>query len=127
MKKRKITAEVKVLTTEEKRRLIYSEVDSAAGKFFTAKFIKKDGTPRTLNGLTGVQKNLKGVGHKFDPKKDGLIGVWDLHAINKNRDNPKGDYRFINADTTNELRSRGNVYTFTKQSDGTWYTLREPA
>ena len=42
---------------------------NSSGKFLTIDFIKKDGTPRTINGRLGVTKYLKGGARTTDPSK----------------------------------------------------------
>ena len=76
-------------------------VNSSKGKFFSAVFIKKDGTPRTMNCRLGVKKYLKGGKLRFSPSKKGLIVVFD-------RD--KKEYRMININTTQSLKVNGEEY-----------------
>ena len=76
-------------------------VNSSKGKFFSAVFIKKDGTPRTMNCRLGVKKYLKGGKLRFSPSKKGLIVVFD-------RD--KKEYRMININTTQSLKVNGKEY-----------------
>jgi hypothetical protein len=64
------------------------------GKFFTIKFIKKNGELRELNGRLGVKKHLKGGELGYDPATFNYIIVFDVVA--------KG-YRTINVDTVTEL------------------------
>ena len=79
-------------------------VNSSKGKFFSAVFIKKDGTPRTMNCRLGVKKYLKGGKLRFSPSKKGLIVVFD-------RD--KKEYRMININTTQSLKVNGEEYNVT--------------
>lgn len=65
-------------------------------KFFTVKFTKKDGTVRTLNGMLGVKKHLKGGVKRYD--KSNLVTVYDLKA--------KG-YRTVNLETLQEIKAHG--------------------
>ena len=60
------------------------------GKIFTAEFIKKDGSRRTINCRTGVKKYSNGKGLNFNPIKKNLLPVFDLQ---------KKEYRFINLST----------------------------
>ena len=71
----------------------------ADGKFFTATFTKKDGTVRTINGRTGVHKFTSGVGRKYDPKKKGLITVWET----------TGQYRTVNINTISRIAAHGVI------------------
>jgi hypothetical protein len=57
-------------------------------KVFTVTFVKRtNGELRRLNGLRGVTKGVKGVGHSFNPTEKGLLCVYDLK---------KSDFRFVN-------------------------------
>ena len=76
-------------------------INSSKGKFFSAVFIKKDGTLRTMNCRLGVKKYLKGGELRFSPSKKGLVVVFD-------RD--KKEYRMININTTQSLKVNGKEY-----------------
>jgi hypothetical protein len=71
------------------------------GKFFTARFVKKDGTIRTITGRTGVKKNLKegAAKRKYNPAAFNNIPVFEVGAGN-NRvfDTVNGQYRTICTD-----------------------------
>lgn len=69
-----------------------------SGKIFTAHFIKKDGTPRTITGRTGVKKGNKGIGLSFDPIAKNLLPVLDMELAKKVNDINKAK-RFINLST----------------------------
>lgn len=58
------------------------------GKFVTVRFIKKDGSVRTMLCRTGVKKYLKGGVSTLDPDK--FLTVFDVS---------KGDYRAVNRQT----------------------------
>jgi hypothetical protein len=47
------------------------------GRFATVVFTTDKGVRRTLNGRTGVTKDLKGTGKKFDADAKGLLVIWD--------------------------------------------------
>ena len=72
------------------------------GKIFSAVFTKKDGEKRTILCRRGVAKYVKGVGLKFKPEDKNLIGVFDMH---------KKAYRFINANTLEQITVQGKTYT----------------
>lgn len=72
------------------------------GKFFTATFIKKDGTTRVMNARLGVKAYLKGGELPYDPESKGLIPVYDVKT---------GDYRMININTLTNLKIGNNTYT----------------
>ena len=63
-------------------------IKSTKGRFFSAEFIKVDGSKRKMNGRIGCHKGVKGIGRKF--KKDNLVTVFDAQAK---------EYRMINVDT----------------------------
>lgn len=48
------------------------------GKIFTAVFIKKDGTMRTMRARLGVKKGVSGVGLKYSPEERGNLIVFDM-------------------------------------------------
>jgi len=72
-------------------------------KFFSVKFVKKDGTLRKMQCRLGVKKHLKGGELKHDPKELNHLTVFDVQ---------KKAYRTINLNTIKELSFKGNVYTF---------------
>ena len=72
------------------------------GKVFSAEFIKKDGTVRTMKARTGVVKHLKGGSLAFDPKKKKLISVFDMD---------EQSYKFINFNTLQWIKISGKKYT----------------
>jgi hypothetical protein len=69
-------------------------IKDTKGAFFTVKFIKKDGTERTMNCRLGVKKYLHGGELPYDPVAKGLLPVWDPIAA-KTSDG----YRIINTKT----------------------------
>ena len=75
----------------------------SSGRIFSANFTKADGTLRTMNCRVGVQKNLKGVGMKYDTRKARNIIVWDMAS---------NGYRTIKTDRLNWIQIQGNKYNF---------------
>jgi len=71
------------------------------GKFFTAKFTKKDGSTRIMNCRLGVKKYLKGGSLRFNPSDYNLIPVFCFE---------KKSYRMININTIQELKVGGEVF-----------------
>ena len=69
-----------------------------SGKIFTAEFIKKDGTRRTIVARTGVKKGNKGIGLSFDPIAKSLLPVLDM-TLAKKVDDINRAKRFINLST----------------------------
>ena len=78
------------------------------GKIFSAVFTKKDGEKRKLVCMQGVAKYVKGVGLKFKPEERDLIGVFDMH---------KKAYRFINAQTLEQIKVKGITYIIKKDKE----------
>tara|TARA_Y100000310_G_scaffold49074_1_gene45400 strand:+ start:37 stop:321 length:285 start_codon:yes stop_codon:yes gene_type:complete len=74
------------------------------GKIFSAVFRKKDGEKRKMVCRRGVAKYVKGVGLKFKPEERDLIGVFDMRKV---------AYRFINANTLEQIKVRGVTYKIT--------------
>jgi hypothetical protein len=72
------------------------------GKFFTVKFIKKDGSERIMNARLGVKKYLKGGTLRYDPAVFNYITVWDRGSK---------EYRTVNANTIQNLKIGKNEYT----------------
>lgn len=61
-------------------------------KFFSAEFIKKDGTVRFIYGRSGVKKHLKpnAKPQVYKPSEMGYLTIWDMQ---------KKEYRLINSQT----------------------------
>ena len=80
-------------------------IQGSKGKFLNVKFVKKDGTDRSLTGRMGVYKSpnapLTGEGLKYNPDDYGLVTIFDTQA--------KG-YRMVNINTLRELTLEGEVY-----------------
>ena len=76
-------------------------IKNTNGKFFTATFIKKDGTTRVMNARLGVKAYLKGGELPYDPESKGLIPVFDVKTE---------DYRMININTLTNLKIGSNTY-----------------
>jgi hypothetical protein len=68
---------------------------------FSVRFLKKDGTERTMNCMFGVQKHVTGKGKKFDDADHNLITVYEFKS--------KG-YRSFKADSVIEIKANGEVY-----------------
>ena len=85
------------MNTEAKREMIKQFIFAQCGngQFFTATFVKKDGSVRDMNCRLGVTKHLKG-GESTTAHKDNLLTVFDLQ--NK-------EYRCINLDTVTNIRA----------------------
>ena len=63
-------------------------IKSTKGRFFSAEFIKANGSKRKIIARIGCHKGVKGIGRKF--KKENLVTVFDAQAK---------EYRMINVDT----------------------------
>ena len=61
-------------------------------KFFSAEFIKKDGTVRKIYGRSGVKKHLKpdAKPQAYKPAEMGYLTIWDMG---------KKAYRLVNTQT----------------------------
>lgn len=71
-------------------------IKQSSGKFITVCFVKKDGSTRIMNCRIGVKKYLRGGESKLNPNK--FITVFDLQKM---------QYRCINIDTINYVKSQG--------------------
>jgi hypothetical protein len=73
------------------------------GRIFSATFVKKDGTIRTMNCRRKVTKGVTGKGLAFKPSDKGLIVVYDMH---------KDGFRMINLNTLIEAQVNGQIFKF---------------
>jgi len=87
-----------VITIDDAKKLIFD----TKGKFFTVVFIKKDGSPRTMNARLNVRKYLKGGELKYNPYEMGYIPVYDMAAQG---------YRMVNTKTIKTLQIGNKTYT----------------
>lgn len=58
---------------------LQNEIDNTKGQFFSAKFIKRDGSTRVMLCRNGVRKGLKGGTLKYNPRERGNAVVWDVN------------------------------------------------
>ena len=72
----------------------------ATNKFITVSFLKKDGTPRTINGRIGVKRYLKG-GDNPNTRNDAFLIIYSLKD--------KG-YRTVNLDSVFRIAANGKEY-----------------
>lgn len=79
--------------------------EASKGKFFTVRFVKKDGTVRTMHCRLGVTKHSKGGENHLSPAQ--FLTVWDLNA--------KG-YRAVNKDTILSVTVGGISYLNTERA-----------
>ena len=70
-----------------------------SGKFFSALFLKKDGSIRKIQARSGVKKYLKpnAKPQSYSPSELGYICVWDMQIQN---------YRLINTQTIIQVNGR---------------------
>jgi len=80
------------------------------GQFFPVKFIKKDGTERTML-CKFTKMGQTGEGMTYDPEDYNLLPVMDLHLYQKNlrdgldkEESAKRSYRMINIATLLEIK-----------------------
>jgi hypothetical protein len=73
------------------------------GSFFTAEFIKKDGTIRKMNCRCNVKKYKKGDSLGYNATSKGLLSVFDMEKL---------EYRMINLDTLISITFGGKKYLF---------------
>lgn len=77
-------------------------IKNTNGRFFTVAFVKRTNNQiRVMNARLGVSKNVKGIGHRFDPASKGLIQVWDAQ---------KGEHRFVPEESILWIRANGERY-----------------
>ena len=71
------------------------------GRIFSVKYLKKDGSVRTMLARKGVTKGLKGGQLKYVPLEKNMMNAWDIH---------KSAYRMINLDKLIEFSANGIKY-----------------
>lgn len=74
-------------------------IKASNGKFVSVRFVKKDGSIRTMVARLGVTKHLKGGSSTLDPSK--YLTVFDVQ---------KGQYRAINRGTILSVTIGGVSY-----------------
>jgi len=69
-------------------------------RFFSAEFIKKDGSVRYIRGRYGVKKYLKpnAKPQVYNPSERGYLTIWDM---------AKKEYRLLNTQTIVKLNGKG--------------------
>jgi hypothetical protein len=80
----------------------YLKIRETNGAIFTARFIKKDGTRRSINCRLGVYTKITGKGMSYNPLQRLLLPVWDMQA---------SGYRNINLNTMYSLIINGTQYS----------------
>jgi len=95
------TIETRTATTGTAMNLLFNLRKS--GSFFTAEFIKKDGTIRKMNCRCNVQKYRKGGTLGYNASEKGLLSVFDMEKL---------EYRMINLDTLISITFAGVKYLF---------------
>lgn len=84
-----------------KREELADFISQTHGRIFTAVFVKKDGTTRTMNCRKGVTAYLAGGENKAARDHKNLNIVFDMQAR---------AYRMINLDTTILIKFKKEVY-----------------
>lgn len=88
------TLNTKIMNTKQAIEIIKSK------RFFSAEFIKKDGSTRFITGQYGVMKHLKpnAKPQPYKPAERGYLTIWDLK---------KKEYRLLNTQTIVKLNGVG--------------------
>ena len=73
----------KIMHQDQIAKQIDSLIADTKGKFFSLKFIKKDGTVRTINGKDRYNRLVKGTG---SPATDALKAKGYKNAVNRNNE-----------------------------------------
>jgi len=71
------------------------------GRFFSVKFVKKDGSVRKMTCKKVVKKAINGKGAKYNALERGYLPVYDVS---------KEAYRTLNFDTLQEFKLNGIKY-----------------
>jgi hypothetical protein len=75
------------------------------GRIFKVVFVKRSNSQiREMLCRTGVSRNIKGAGLKFEPSERNLLNVYDVQ---------EKEYRFINLDSVIAIKTGGQKYYIT--------------
>lgn len=101
-KRKKIVTSKRLMPKSE----AYERMLDSNGVIFGVKFIKKDGTLRSMSCRLKVTKYVTGKGMAYKPLLKGLVGVFDMNS----------SYRMVNLRTLqevtfNSVRYKVNPYT----------------
>lgn len=91
------------------RQSLFREIIGRNGKIFNVKFIKADGSLRSMNCRFGVKpKTPSKTGKRYNPESHDLVCVFDMDA--------RG-YRTFNYDRLISVKSNGVTYDFTENTE----------
>jgi hypothetical protein len=76
------------------------------GRFFSVRFIKKDGSLRKMTCKKVVKKAINGKGAKYNALERGYLPVYDVS---------KKEYRTLNFNTLTRFKLNGVDYSVTKE------------
>ena len=93
--------EIKIISTQQAFELMWN----TNGQIFTAVFIKKDGSERTLTARRHVKKYLKGGELGYKPSELQLIPCFEMIG------GKQGGYKMVNAKTTEVIQYQGVTYS----------------
>ncbi|RMH15097.1 MAG: hypothetical protein D6698_11635 [Gammaproteobacteria bacterium] len=93
---------------DAKVKKIWDLIEKSNGKFFSVEFEKKDGSIRKMTARTNVRKYVTGGGLKFDPKKRGLVVVWEPAAAKKTGNG----YRMVSVARVKKIKVNGQEHVF---------------
>ena len=80
------------------------------GRFATVRFTKKtDGSIRTLNGKTKVQRGITGGGEVYDASAKNQLRVFDVNI--RQNGVRTGGYRTVTVDNVIDVRTNKTIYT----------------
>lgn len=71
------------------------------GRLFSVKFIKKDGSERTMLARLGVKKGINGKGLNYNPDEHNYLIVYSIHDK---------AYRTVNKNTVLQIKANGVTY-----------------
>ena len=80
-------------------------MENSNGRIFNVRFIKKDGSERSMTCRTGVSAYVTGEGLKYDPRSRGLLPVFDMQI----RQGAKS-YRMVNLNSVIGLKINGQEF-----------------
>jgi hypothetical protein len=91
----------KAMKTVSKVEAMGRILSSKDGRFFSVRFVKKDGSVRDMTCKKVVKSAINGVGSRYNAIERGYIPVYDI--------NNKG-YRTVNFDTLIGFKMNGQSY-----------------
>ena len=98
--------------------LINGLLGTIGSSCFTVDFVKKDGSPRTMNCRLHVSRGVSGgrpdatAARKDTLKAEGMICVFDMAAAGQDDTGKRGAFRTIDLNTVTRITAKGETLSF---------------